>query len=386
MQSINIKNKIILLRSDLNDSIENNILKSTDRIDASLTSIFNLLNNDNKIVLISHLSDDKQTILPVANYIKKNFTEGEFVFLDTLDREEIYNFVKNNFHNNDNLKVIMLENLRSFPIGLEEKSDDNFSSWLASLAEYFVFDAFSVAHRNHASVTQVAKYLPHTLGEIANREYNNLNNLLNDKQDLFVILGGAKISTKLPLIKSLLNNHSTVFVGGAMANTLLYLKGFDVKDSLIEKDINIEKEVLNHKNLIILENLEKDYIWDNNKIIDLNKDKILEILNNKLKNYTDIFWNGPFGMFENGFDSGTNTIIEILNSTENKNKTIVGGGDTLTSINNWGNRQKEILQNQQGDSDAHNKIKFEVKYKSLSGGAALTFLEKGTLPGIEANR
>lgn len=373
-----VKNKVVLLRSDLNDglvtkninNITEQVLENTNRIDAAITSIFNLLHNNNRIILTSHLSDDKQTLLPIANYIKKHFAPGEFVFLETLDREEIYNFIKNNFHQNDNLKIILLENLRSFPIGLEEKKDEIFASWLASLAEYFIFDAFSVAHRDHTSVMSIAKYLPHSLGEIATKEYKNLAHLLNDKKDLFVILGGAKISTKLPLIKSLLQNNSTIFVGGAMANTLLYLKGYDIKSSLIEKEIFIEKEILNHKNLILLTDIKNDYIWDKDKIVDLNNMSVHKICDQNLSKYTDIFWNGPLGIFESGYNKGTKAVIKELNKKEYKNKTIIGGGDTLAAISNW-------------EKEEHKS--FEIKYKSLSGGAALTFLEQGKLSGIDIN-
>lgn len=368
-----VKNKTILLRSDLNDSIENNILQNTERIDSAINSIFNLINNKNKIILTSHLSDNQQSLLPVANYIKKHFTDGEFVFLDTLDKEEIYNFIKNNINNNNNIKVIMLENLRSFHLAVEEKNDDIFAQWLASLAEYFVFDAFSVAHRQHASIISISKYLPHTLGDIAKKEYDNLSEIINNKNNLLVILGGAKISTKLPLIESLINSGVKVVLGGAMANTLLFLKGHNIKDSLIESDIQIKKEILNNTNIILLQDLNKDYIWQNNMIMDINADsleyKIKDILEEN--NIKDIFWNGPFGVCEKGFDASTNKIIQILNNDKYKDISVAGGGDTLTAIKNW---------------EISNKDKFNIKYISLSGGAALTFLERGTLVGIDANK
>ena len=367
-----LKNKIIILRADLNDSIEKDILISTDRIDASISSIKDLLSHNNKIILISHLSDSDHSLLPVADYIKKNIGTDGFEFLNSIDREEISIYVKNNLNNNNDLKIIMLENLRRFDLGVEEKADNIFSKWLSSLGEYFVFDAFSVAHREHASVIGVSQYLPHCLGPIAIEEEKHLQEVVQKKSETLFIIGGAKISTKLSLIDNLLKSGSSVYLGGAMANTILYLRGVDVKNSKIEKDIIIEDKILNHKNLII----PQDYIWGNIDGGD-EKDMILDIGDNErnvlfdlINKYNNIIWNGPMGLYEKDYYSGTDLLIELLNNKPEK-IIITGGGDTLTCIYHW---QEETRQD------------FNITYKSLSGGAMLIYLEKGTLIGLDKNR
>lgn len=367
-----LKNKIILLRADLNDSIENNDLISTDRIDASMSSIKNLLSHNNKVILISHLSDSQQSLLPVADYIKKNIGTEGFEFLNSIDREEIAIYVKNNINNNNDLKIIMLENLRKFDLGVEEKGDVIFAKWISTLGDCFVFDAFSVAHREHSSVIGVSQYLPHCLGPIAIEEERHLRSIVDRKSETLFIIGGAKISTKLSLINNILESGASVYLGGAMANTILYLRGIDVKNSKIEKDIIIKNKILNHKNLII----PQDYIWGNiNNTKD--KDMILDIgtgeknnLSDLINKYQNIIWNGPMGLYEKNYYSGTNLLIELLNNKTNKT-IITGGGDTLTCIYHW---QEEIKQD------------FVITYKSLSGGAMLIYIEKGSLIGLDKNR
>ncbi|MDI9355167.1 MAG: phosphoglycerate kinase [Cyanobium sp. MAG06] len=249
----NIKNNTVLLRADLNDSIENNILQNTDRIDEAIGTVKELLSRGNKIILISHLSDNNQSLLPVANYISKNINAGEFEFLSSINREEISIYIKNNINPHNNLKIVLLENLRMFDLGVEEKNDMLFGKWLSMLSDIFIFDAFSVAHREHASVVGVSEYITHTLGPIAMREEKMLSNVIKEKDNTLFIIGGAKISTKLSLIENLLDNGGTVYLGGAMANTILYKKNIDIKDSIIEKDIIISDKVLKNKNLIIPE-------------------------------------------------------------------------------------------------------------------------------------
>lgn len=368
----NIKNNTVLLRADLNDSIENNILQNTDRIDEAIGTVKELLSRGNKIILISHLSDNNQSLLPVANYISKNINAGEFEFLSSINREEISIYIKNNINPHNNLKIVLLENLRMFDLGVEEKNDMLFGKWLSMLSDIFIFDAFSVAHREHASVVGVSEYITHTLGPIAMREEKMLSNVIKEKDNTLFIIGGAKISTKLSLIENLLDNGGTVYLGGAMANTILYKKNIDIKDSIIEKDIIISDKVLKNKNLIIPEH----YTWGNthnngelNMILDIGKEERVRV--EKLINtHNNIIWNGPMGYYEGGFVIGTEMIIELINNKNNKN-IIAGGGDTITTINNWKKKYKKD---------------FNISYLSLSGGAMLTFLEKGQLPGIEKNR
>ena len=367
----NIKNNIVLLRADLNDSIENGVLIDHKRIDATINTIFELINKGNKIVLISHLSDSEASLDIVANYINNHFTDGEFQFIKSINREEISIYIKNNINSDKNSKIILLENLRRFDLGVEEKCDDVFAKWLSSLSDIFVFDAFSVAHRRHASVINICNYMPHCLGPIAITEENHLHKIKSEKGNTLFIIGGAKISTKLSLIENLLNNNATVYLGGAMANTILYLRGIDIRNSKIEKDIIIDENILNHKNLI----LPQEYIWGNveNKhtedmILDIkvNSNTLEELINN----HNNIVWNGPMGLYEKEYYNGTFEIIELLNNRKGKN-IIAGGGDTIVCVDEWQNR---------------NNNNFNISYISLSGGAMLTYIEEGGLMGLEKNK
>lgn len=394
----NIKNKNVLLRADLNDSIDKNTneLTNTDRIDASITTIRELLDRNNNVILISHLSDSKMSIVPIANYLKKHIEN--IVFLQTTDLEEIETKTKNLLEENKtgNKKiVILLENLRKITLekkhaeklnnekvvdnikkqesskqSPEEENDQEFAKSLASLAEIFVFDAFSVAHRKHASVVSVSKYLPHTLGPIASRELHALEKILKPKLPMTVILGGSKLSTKLPLIERFLKSNAKVFLAGAMAHPILKLQGIDIKKSLTE---NIELSEYIIKDGKVNNNLHVpiDYIWDKetgSKILDIG-DNSMDIIKNEIEKSNTILWNGPLGVYELGYEEATNKIIQTLdqkNNLSNKEKYIVvGGGDTLTVLQKY--------------------PEFECSYISLSGGAMLDYLVNGGLPGIQAN-
>ncbi len=356
----NIKNSVVLLRADLNESLtESGEILGTSRLDASIGTIQELLGRGNKVVIISHHSDTKQTLSPVANYLKKTFQNIEF--LQSVDVFEIKNKIKNT-----NSNLILLENLRMFggEESWEESNNQAFAESLASLSEYFVYDAFSVAHRAHASVVSISKYLTHTLGPIAKREEENLKRLYTSKKDLLIIMGGAKLSTKLPIITHFLNSGAKVFLGGAMAHPILKRRGLNIKDSLTE-ELDLSGEIVNHKNLL----LPHDYLWENkngvDRILDAGKETLLN-LKNEIDRAENIMWNGPIGMYEiAGFEFGTESLLKDLN---NLNKfVVVGGGDTLSAI-------EKLMP------------KFTCSYISLSGGAMLEYLAKGTLVGLEANK
>ena len=356
----NINNSTVLLRADLNESLDQNgNILGTARLDASISTIQEFLARKNKVVVISHHSDENQSLAPIANYIKKSF--ADLLFIQSLDIQEIKDKVQN-----ANTNLVLLENLRMFggEEKFEESNDDDFAKSLASLAEYFVYDAFSVAHRSHASVVSISKYLTHTLGPIAKREEENLSKLYNSTKDMLVIMGGAKLSTKLPIITHFLNSGARVFLGGAMAHPILKKRGLDIKDSLTE-DVALGDDIINHKNLL----LPIDYIWENKdgigRILDAGEETMknigLEI--NKAEN---IMWNGPIGMYEiDGFQFGTKELLTKLDSLDKF--VVTGGGDTLSAIENL-------------------MPMFKCSYKSLSGGAMLEYLAKGTLPGLETNK
>jgi phosphoglycerate kinase len=358
----NIKNSVVLLRADLNEPIDNGVVVSTKRIDASMSTIAELLSRKNRVVLISHHSDKGQSLLPISIYIQKTFPDLKFI--SSTDTDVITDCV--NEYKNENL--IMLENTRLFGKNVDEGDDENnnveFAKFLSTLGEYFVYDAFSVAHRKHATTVGVSAFLPHTLGPIASRELAALSKVLNPEKPELVILGGAKLSTKLPLVETFLKRGATVFLGGAMAHPILQSRGVDIKNSYTE-NIEVSDDIKNNQNLIV----PTDYTWDKK-----NEDKIVDAghasmqnLQELIHNSKTILWNGPLGLYEDGYVEGTHDLVALLDKksdTEGK-YIVVGGGDTLTILDGFKN--------------------FKCSYISLSGGAMLEYLAHGKLVGIDAN-
>ncbi len=393
----NIKNSKVLLRCDFNEPIDKNqSLLSVKRIDANLETLQELLTRNNKIILISHHSDKNQKLLPVYNYLKKSLpqnTKTDLVYLDEASEEIVKEYFLQN--KNDLPEIILLENTRLFTSVsgefLDEKNDENFAKFLASLADYFVYDAFSVGHRDHSSTTGVAKILPTCFGKTFQKEHSSLSKVLNNTNETMVIMGGAKLSTKLPIIEKFLNGGATVCVGGAMVHPILQAENIDIKNSYLEKGYNMPEsemvkllEYIKSGKLILPEHFswalseegsEKivDSVFDSEKLEDL-------VSKNNIKN---ILWNGPVGMYEEGDVEGSAEIYKFIkslgksggslpsgelgSSAAAKNTfTILGGGDTLTMLEGL-------------DFDFEENF----SYISLSGGAMLTFLSEGTLPILD---
>lgn len=397
-----INNKNILLRCDFNEPVKDSELLSTKRIDANLSTIHELLTKKNKLILISHHSDKGQTLLPVYNYIKKILLDTNpkinFVYINSIDEKVVSEYF---LQNKNNLpEIILLENTRLFfaenggslPRGesadsvatknLDESNNPNFAKFLSSFADYFVYDAFSVAHRDHSSTTGVAKLLPSCFGLTFVKEYTNLRKLLDEADKTLIFMGGAKLSTKLPIVEKFLDKGSIVCLGGAMVHDILKHRGMNIGNSYLEESFSLDTETLNRLNVKIETNrliVPKSFVWEGDtvgtRILDnfFNLETIKEkMLENSIKN---ILWNGPVGMYENGDVSGSINIynfIKDINKKQSSNDvvqkvfSVVGGGDTLTFLEN---ENKDF---EQGFS-----------YVSLSGGAMLTFLADGTLPILE---
>lgn len=408
-----LRNGNALLRCDFNEPIKGEILLSTKRIDANLDTVHELLIRKNKVVLMSHHSDKGQTLLPVYNYLKKilmqSFPRINFVYIDSVDEKVVSEYF---IQNKNNLpEVILLENTRLFfsenggseaaAKNLDEANNANFGKFLSTLGDCFVYDAFSVAHRDHASTTGVAKILPTCFGKTFEREHANLKKIIDKSEETLIIMGGAKLSTKLNLVEKFLGKESVVYLGGAMTHDILKHRGVDIKNSYLEEGFTLSDEILNKLNTQIESGkliLPKDIVWNindkdypNTKIVDsvFDIEKLKELVFKK--NIKNILWNGPVGMYENGEVAGSKSIYnfikdinlnknikinsESINGLENKSMskifTVIGGGDTLT-----------FLENENPDFDQ------DFSYVSLSGGAMLTFLSDGTLPILEvvANR
>ncbi len=363
-----IKNDKVILRCDFNESIEGGLLKSTKRIDANLQTLNVLLAQNNSVVLISHHSDKGQSLRPVYNYIKSIYTECEF--LGTEDYESLKEYI--NLNKNNLPRILLLENVRLFcpSLGeggeagrgksLDEANDPDFAKTLSLFGNSYVYDAFSAAHRDHASTIGITNFLNGCLGPVANLEYNNLAKLLNEIHESIFIMGGAKISTKLAVISNLLQKGARIFLGGAMVHNILKLKGLDIKNSYFENTEIDLSSIINNESVVLPEEL----VWSGDRIVDdiLDFEKMNKII--KEDGIKNIFWNGPVGIFEEGHTLGTDKVFNFLNRS--KLNTIVGGGDTLTYL--------------EGKKD------YKFTYLSLSGGAMLEFLSGKKLSVIEKLR
>jgi len=284
-------------------------------------------------------------------------------------------------------EIVLLENLR-FYLG-EEKNSKSFAKKLASYADIFVNDAFSVCHRRHASVVAITEYLPSYVGLLLEKEINNLNKILKPKHPAVAVLGGAKISTKIGVIKNLLKNFDKVLIGGAIANNFIKAAGYEVGRSLVDENckLNLEKynfnklilpvdvvvETRKQKNRKTKKQIKKvkikdvDELGKGEMILDIGSETI-EMFQKEIKKAKTIVWNGPMGFFENKeFARGTDEITEAIFKNK-KAQVVIGGGETISAL---------------GIINQESKIKNNV-FISTGGGAMLKFLEGETLPGIKS--
>jgi phosphoglycerate kinase len=283
-------------------------------------------------------------------------------------------------------QTLLLENLRFY--AEEEKNDENFSKKLAHLADYYVNDAFGTAHRAHASTVGMTKFMQKAAaGLLMEKELDYLGRALHNPERPFVaILGGAKVSDKIPVIQNLINKVDVLIIGGGMAYTFLKAQGHGIGKSLLEEDkIQLAKELLQQAksrnikfllpmdhvaamkpevNAVVKNIAEGQDIPDNLMGLDIGP-KTIELFSEEISKARTIVWNGPMGVFEvSPFAKGTFKVAEAV--AENAGATsIVGGGDSVSAIKKAGVADK-------------------VSHISTGGGASLEFLEGKKLPGVEA--
>jgi 3-phosphoglycerate kinase len=368
-----LKNKTVLLRVNFDVPIKNGKVVDDSRILAHLPTINFILKAGAKLILISHLGrpngiDKKYSLEPVYLYLKKKFKDLEFL-KDKFDFE-----LRNKIRDK---KFILLENLRFDPG--EEKNDNNFAKFLASLADIYVDDAFPVCHRAHASVSAITKYVPSYAGLLLAKEIKNLSEVLTQPQKPFIVLmGGAKISTKLPVLKTLTQKADKILIGGALANDLLKADGYEVSKSLVEDRIikmgaSTKEKIILPTDLKIkteqgVKNVLKEDLsqYKNFNILDIGL-KTIEIFAKYLRSAKMIVWNGPMGLFEEkSFEQGTRELVKSIVSNK-KAKIVFGGGETLASLKLLGSNYK-----------LPNNV-----FVSTGGGAMLEFLSGKILPGIK---
>jgi phosphoglycerate kinase len=359
----NLKGKKVLLRSTLNVPVKNGIIVNDFRLKNSLKTINFLREAEAKIILVGHIGkDDSASLSCVYEYFKKHtqiFFTGEILGENT-DR------MLEQMNDGD---IVMLENLRKD--GGEISNNESFAKKLASFADIYVNDAFSVSHREHASIVGIPKYLDGYVGILFQEEVKELSNALEPQSPSLCILGGAKFETKEPLINKLLNIYDKVFISGALAHNFFKNRGFNIGVSL-SSNVDIGELVNNEKIMtpidVVVVNKDGIFIKKPNEVKD--EDNIsdsgpatVKELEKLIKNLKFILWNGPLGKYEKGFNGPTKELARAI--AKSPAKTLIGGGDTIAAIEHLG-------------------LEGKFSFVSTGGGAMLQFLLDGTLIGIEA--
>ncbi len=384
VKDIDLKGKRVLMRVDFNVPLdENRNITDSTRIEKALPTIKYILQQGASLILMSHLGRPKGEVIeklrldPVAKKLEEYLKQPVKKLNDCIG-EEVESEVKNMSPGD----VILLENLRFHKE--ERENNEEFAKKLSALADIYVNDAFGAAHRAHASVSAITKFLPSVAGLLMEKELYFLSTLLkNPARPFVVILGGAKISTKIGVIKNLLDKIDSMLIGGGMVFTFIKSRGVDVGKSLLEP----EKEVEAFEILKKAQNEEKDFVLPidvvvtdkisedaKTEVVGINEipenmlgvdigPKTIKMFKKKIHEAKTIFWNGPMGIFEiEKFAEGTLEIAKAV--AESKGTTVIGGGDSVAAVQKFGLADK-------------------ITHISTGGGASLEFMEGKSLPGIE---
>lgn len=384
LKDLDVKGKKVLVRCDFNVPMKDGKITDEKRIISSLPTINYLLDNDAKVILMSHLGRPKGeakpefSLKPVVERLNE-LLKKKVVF--AADDRVVSDGVKNLVKDMKNGDVVLLENTRYR--SEETKNEENFAKDLASLGELFVNDAFGTSHRAHVSNVGLSKHLPSAVGFLVEKEIEVMGNALKSPERPFVaILGGAKVSDKIGVIENLISVVDTIIVGGGMAYTFLKAQGYEIGNSLLEEDkVDLANELLQKakekgvelilpvdtivgrefKNDTEFKTVTVDNIPEDMMGLDIG-DESIKLFSEKIKDAKTVVWNGPMGVFEmENFAKGTNSIARAMSETQGI--TIVGGGDSASAVEKSG----------YGDKMTH---------ISTGGGASLELLEGKVLPGI----
>ena len=370
LSDLDIAKKKVGLRLDLNVPIKEGVVTDDTRILASLETLNYLIKAEAKIVVLSHLGrpkegtfDEQLSLRPVASHLSNEL--GISISLINSMKE---------FHDT-NAQICMLENIRFFEG--ESKNSDSLAREISSHIDVYVFDAFGTSHRKQASTYGAIKVAPFSCaGFLVQREVEALSRALKDFSSPFAaIIGGSKVSTKLEVIENLGQICDKVITGGGITNTFLAAKGFQVGNSLYEKDmIKTAKSLLNNFNIMLPEEVVVSNSFDGppikKRISEIEDNEIIldQVISEDIKQFIDssntIIWNGPLGVFENkNFSEGTEELSKLIGMSDAY--TLAGGGETLSAINQFINKE-------------------DISYCSTAGGAFLEFIEGKELPSISA--
>ena len=385
VEDIEVKGKRVLLRVDFNVplNINTGAISDDSRIRASLPTIKYLVDHKAKVILCSHLGRPEGKVVenlrmaPIAQRLSQLMGLPVSVASDCIGQE-----VESKIGAVKEGDVLILENLRFHPE--EEANDADFARKLARLADIYVDDAFSTAHRNHASIVGVAKYLPAVAGLLMEKELKVMGNLLhNPERPWACLIGGAKVSDKIELLQNMLRKVDMLLVGGGMAATFLKTQGYEVGRSLVEDDkLSLARKLLGEAkdwrvpfllpvDAVVAGEIKAGAptkvvpitnIPAGSHIVDIGSESI-ELFCSELRKCHTILWNGPMGIYEiPQFAHGTRSIASFLSTLDAT--TIIGGGSSAEVVEEMGLTDK-------------------MTHVSTGGGASLKFLEGVTLPGVE---
>ena len=390
LDQADVKDKRVLVRVDLNVPMENGRVSDATRIDRILPTIREIADKGGKVVLLAHFGrpkngpDAENSLKPVAAVLSEHLKRPVAFASDCVGpvAADAVSALKPG-------DIVLLENTR-FHKG-EEKNDPAFVAELAKLGDVYVNDAFSAAHRAHASTEGLAHLMPAYAGRTMQAEVEAISKALdNPQRPVAAIVGGAKVSSKLDLLENLVKKVDFLIIGGGMANTFLAAQGKHVGKSLCEKDLldtarrifeaakaaNCEivlpcdgalaKEFKAHAPMRIGD---VDHVADDEMILDIGPRSVADV-ERALKSALTLVWNGPFGAFElQPFDAGTNAVAKLAADLTDAGKllSVAGGGDTVSALNQAG-------------------VSEHFTYISTAGGAFLEWMEGKALPGVEAIR
>jgi phosphoglycerate kinase len=384
-QDLNLENKTIILRVDLNVPIIGKEIQDFTRILSTLPFLRELIKKKSKIILLSHLGrpkglkDTSLSLLPIYKYLKEKLNTNMYFYAG-----EINNELKIKCSYLRGGEIILVENIRFFKE--ETDNEEKFSKNLGELGDIYINDAFSCSHRKQASIHGITKFIKNVYAGPSLKEEVSAIDLVvkNKKEPVTCVIGGSKISSKISVISNLIKNSSNIVIVGAMANNFLVYNDYEIGKSLREsntseviKMILCEAEKYNC-NIVIPEDclvsksfdglaitksvhsIEKDDI-----ILDIGP-KTIKIIEKVIDNSSTVMWNGPAGYFENkNFALGTNSIAQKISENTGKKSlvSVLGGGDTVSAINKSG-------------------LKLSFTHLSTAGGAFLEYLEGKDLPGL----
>lgn len=359
-----LKGVKVLLRLDLNVPIQKGKVVDPFRITKSLPTILYLTKRGARVIIVSHIEGEgEKTLAPVAEYFNSIGHPVDFV--------ESYRNASARIEALKEGGIVLLENVR-INEG-EKQNDEKFAKELASLADIYVNDAFSVSHRAHASVGAITKFISSYAGLLFNEEVQNLATAFDPQRPFVFVLGGAKFDTKLPLIEKFMKSADHVFVGGALANNFFKEMEYEIGASVVSpEDFKLSRYFKDPKLMlptdVVVKRGEENIVVDKKEVQpgDIIFDagpKALADLKKVIFNARYILWNGPLGNYEAGYKQPTINLAEMIGMSGAMS--IVGGGDTLAAIAELGIAEK-------------------FGFVSTAGGAMLDFLANETLPGIDA--